>query len=405
MELVSLTMLDRDTRAALEWSDGKQAQVELEHEAGECIFLGRLDEPGSLVLVTGCPGEQRSIQIQSPLHGDTLATLERGQLWPVKQLHVGDQDYVEKHWNNESIPHRQKREYVENDAFINLVSSMSIDISSPIEMPERLGLSVHVHMAPSWIEGFGGFEDGKRKAKEVLFHTTSFFQHSSLVTKINLDYRDIDFFQSPIDLAPLPENLHKLEPYIHTPPDKAGVNVYLTKRAAGNYAGYAKLSSVCFDSKPSSISKWLGSAVETGQLVAHEIGHNIGFYHDFDTRSVYGRTRTCGPGMLNSGPDNDLMNYGSVQSKWSSCSNEDFRNFYTVIEAANRGFCLPEPSDDRSPEPPKQPQTSNPTSFPEFTNPFDFFNIQNQLESIKSIHTQNPNNFNFDWTFQFKFGK
>ena len=405
VELESLRLLAGDSLAVLAWSGGARAEVALEQVVDQCIFLGRLEEPGSLVLVTGCPGEQRSVQVQSQSHGDTLATLEGGHLRHVKQLHLGDRDYVEEHHNNESLPHRQKREYVENDEFINLISGLSIDVSRPIELPERLGLSVHVHMAPSWTDRFGGFQGGKRRAKEVLFHTTSFFQHSSLDTKINLDYRDIDFFQSPIDLAPLLENLPKLEPHIHSPPDRAGVNVYLTNRAEGDWDGYAKLHSVCLESKPSSISKWLGSAVATGQLVAHEIGHNLGLYHDFDSRTAYGRTRTCGPGMFNSGPDNDLMNYGAVQSKWSSCSNEDFSNFYRVIAAARGGFCLPEPADDGAPEPTKQPQTSRPPSLPEFTNPFDFFNIKNHLESIQDIHAQNPTGFNFDWTFQFQFGK
>ena len=34
------------------------------------------------------------------------------------------------------------------------------------------------------------------------------------------------------------------------------------------------------------------------------------------------------------------MNYGSrIESKWSNCSNEDFKNYYSIVSAKNP-FCL-----------------------------------------------------------------
>ena len=48
-----------------------------------------------------------------------------------------------------------------------------------------------------------------------------------------------------------------------------------------------------------------------------------------------------GPGPNSGGPDNDLMNYDTpMQSKWSPCSNEDFRNYYIEVVSEEETFCL-----------------------------------------------------------------
>ena len=88
--------------------------------------------------------------------------------------------------------------------------------------------------------------------------------------------------------------------------------------------------------------------VEIAETFAHEIGHIIGIYHDFDSKQNkphITRNRTCGLSKWSSGhSNNQIMNYEQPrQPTWSDCSTEDFRNYYMAITTKYNGeFCLKE---------------------------------------------------------------
>ena len=60
------------------------------------------------------------------------------------------------------------------------------------------------------------------------------------------------------------------------------------------------------------------------QLLAHEIGHNLGFYHDFDNHHG-GQSSSCNQ-------NNHIMSYGSSKDKWSTCSKKDFEARYLWVK-------------------------------------------------------------------------
>ena len=69
------------------------------------------------------------------------------------------------------------------------------------------------------------------------------------------------------------------------------------------------------------------------QLLAHEIGHNLGFYHDFDAHHG-GQSSSCNQ-------NNHIMSYGSSKDKWSTCSKKDFEARYLwVTETSYVSWCM-----------------------------------------------------------------
>ena len=93
------------------------------------------------------------------------------------------------------------------------------------------------------------------------------------------------------------------------------------------------------NSRAISIVKWTRSATGTAQILSHEIAHNLGVRHDFET--YQGRSWTCGPEREEDG--GDIMNYGIPKgSVWSRCSRRDFENYLNRVINKQSKFCLVE---------------------------------------------------------------
>ena len=79
------------------------------------------------------------------------------------------------------------------------------------------------------------------------------------------------------------------------------------------------------------------------QLVAHEIAHNLGIYHDFDKENE-GDDRPDTENHGNCSPDgfnvNSIMSYGQQREIWSSCSRENFKEYYNNVIKNNKLGCM-----------------------------------------------------------------
>ena len=65
------------------------------------------------------------------------------------------------------------------------------------------------------------------------------------------------------------------------------------------------------------------------QLVAHEIAHNLGIYHDFDEKN--GGDNTHNSGDCEDVSRNSIMSYGQQREIWSDCSRKNFKIYYNEV--------------------------------------------------------------------------
>ena len=135
-----------ETEALLEWSFGTQMKIELEKIVGEddCIFKSKFSEENfSNILLTGCKGEERSLQIQSVKFGDILATVSEDGNVELFHGYLPKDEILEnpnffKEFGKSENHNRQKR----------ALNNLEVQ-----ELPERLTLNLNVYESSSWISG------------------------------------------------------------------------------------------------------------------------------------------------------------------------------------------------------------------------------------------------------------
>ena len=302
-------------------------------DAKPCIF--EYQKKQSKILVTGCENEVREMQIlqnnSPPFYG---------------KIHPdGRVDEIE-------LPQfKDKILYPEFMKANNTKGTGSRTFARQAELPACMDLDVYVYYGPTFEQVAGG--DAEAKAWRIVYHAKERFMHPEFPTQINIKptirklERDTNILANISSVIPQ-ENFKK-----------GRLHALLVSGTIGWHSpcnetsGIAWTSSVCNPQDPSSMERegplsitrvFSDSQTDmtTGDTLAHELAHNLGVGHDFESTHPEApgslqkqRTRTCGPGMFE--PGGALMNYGRpLKSTWSECTIEDFMNYFQAIQP----YCL-----------------------------------------------------------------
>jgi hypothetical protein len=229
---------------------------------------------------------------------------------------------------------------------------------NPHGYPQVLEAELDIYISPSWRIQFG--TNYKTKIIKIIKQVAQMFKSQTLKTKI--DITKVRLTDVSYELKPVPKDVKSFKAILSGKANlKRSINLLLTWDGKfSNSIGLSGISTsldLCKDEPSVSICRYFIDDLNTAQSVAHELGHIIGMFHDFDVpydipqarfragwRSDFLRKTTCGPPEDETGHDNYLMNYGTpMQSLWSECSNEDFRNYYDNVVANDGNFCLKVP--------------------------------------------------------------
>jgi len=174
----------------------------------------------------------------------------------------------------------------------------------------------------------------QERVNGIFEHVKTFFQHSSLGTKYELDIASVNEYSGT--LRATGNNLNTLNNYVGSISGLANTYALLSMRDNSGAAGIAWLGTVC-GSKAyrTNINEYYYNDLDTAQIVAHEIGHNLNMDHDFNGSPS--NKRYSSSGALCTGINTIMDYYQPDPASWSACSVEDITSYYNSVGPSTYG--------------------------------------------------------------------
>jgi len=236
----------------------------------------------------------------------------------------------------------------EDEAFCEILDDAFIPIdkvqdapSSPqsniSHLPNKFQVPVNVYLTPRWYALHGS--SSMEVALGVISEANQIFKHRSFDTKLEILVED-RIFNSSAKVFNAKRRKEWREDSSYDPDYQEPLDVYhlmLDEIPPNrNIGGISFLGGMCQEriKKRTALIFWRGKELTAANIAKH-IAHSLGVErpHLLGKRGRKCVEKSCGT---------FIMQCGELRESWSSCSNEDFRRYYSEVVQREGRFCLQE---------------------------------------------------------------